>query len=109
MHIMSALFHCPYQKNFLHLFLVDVVPFIQVMITGDQALTACHVAAQVHIVSQPVLILTLRAGDGALGEFDWLSPDEELKFPYKYVAISLDLLQTALTVVKAMTNFYSSA
>jgi magnesium-transporting ATPase (P-type) len=91
------------------LFLVDVVPFIQVMITGDQALTACHVAAQVHIVSQPVLILTLRAGDGALGEFDWLSPDEELKFPYKYVAISVDLLQTAHAVVKAMTKFYSSA
>jgi cation-transporting ATPase 13A1 len=52
-----------------------------VMITGDQALTACHVAAQVHIVTRPVLILTQRSGDLA-GQFDWLSPDEKLKLPY---------------------------
>ncbi|KAG0625464.1 hypothetical protein M758_2G057800 [Ceratodon purpureus] len=52
-----------------------------VMITGDQALTACHVAAQVHIVTRPVLILTQRSGDSA-GQFDWLSPDEKLKILY---------------------------
>jgi len=56
------------------------------MITGDQALTACHVAAQVHIVTRPVLILTQRSGDLA-GQFDWLSPDEKLKLPYKYVRL----------------------
>lgn len=44
-----------------------------VMITGDQALTACHVASQVHIVSKPALILYLsHNGEG----YEWMSPDE---------------------------------
>ncbi|GLU21395.1 hypothetical protein SLE2022_375370 [Rubroshorea leprosula] len=44
-----------------------------VMITGDQALTACHVASQVHIVSKPALILApARDGEG----YEWMSPDE---------------------------------
>ncbi|KAG6673578.1 hypothetical protein I3842_16G118800 [Carya illinoinensis] len=44
-----------------------------VMITGDQALTACHVASQVHIISKPALILgPARNGDG----YEWISPDE---------------------------------
>ena len=38
-----------------------------VMITGDAPLTACHAAAQVHIVSRPVLVLQHRWGEGA----DW--------------------------------------
>ncbi|XP_057826971.1 probable manganese-transporting ATPase PDR2 [Cryptomeria japonica] len=51
-----------------------------VMITGDQALTACHVAGQVHIVSQPSLILTpMKNNDG----FEWISPDEMVKIPYR--------------------------
>ncbi|XP_020593428.1 probable manganese-transporting ATPase PDR2 [Phalaenopsis equestris] len=41
------------------------------MITGDQALTACHVASQVHIISKPALIL-VQNGES----FDWVSPDE---------------------------------
>ncbi|XP_022882180.1 probable manganese-transporting ATPase PDR2 isoform X2 [Olea europaea var. sylvestris] len=44
-----------------------------VMITGDQALTACHVAGQVNIISKPALIL----GSGKNSEeYQWLSPDE---------------------------------
>ncbi|KAL2347135.1 hypothetical protein Fmac_001135 [Flemingia macrophylla] len=44
-----------------------------VMITGDQALTACHVASQVHIISKPTLILgRARNGEG----YNWVSPDE---------------------------------
>ncbi|KAA8522607.1 hypothetical protein F0562_013032 [Nyssa sinensis] len=44
-----------------------------VMITGDQALTACHVASQVHIISKPALILGLaRKSRG----YEWVSPDE---------------------------------
>ncbi|XP_010521514.1 PREDICTED: probable manganese-transporting ATPase PDR2 [Tarenaya hassleriana] len=49
------------------------------MITGDQALTACHVASQVHIVSKPILILSAsRSGDG----YKWMSPDEREIIPY---------------------------
>lgn len=43
------------------------------MITGDQALTACHVASQVHIVTKPALILGhAKSGEG----YEWVSPDE---------------------------------
>ncbi|XAR73112.1 Calcium-transporting ATPase [Bertholletia excelsa] len=44
-----------------------------VMITGDQALTACHVASQVHIISKPALILTPARSTGS---YQWISPDE---------------------------------
>ncbi|KAL5765123.1 hypothetical protein ACOSQ2_017717 [Xanthoceras sorbifolium] len=50
-----------------------------VMITGDQALTACYVASQVHIVSKPALILgPARNGEG----YQWVSPDETEIFHY---------------------------
>ncbi|XP_011001240.1 PREDICTED: probable manganese-transporting ATPase PDR2 [Populus euphratica] len=50
-----------------------------VMITGDQALTACHVASQVHIISKPALILCpSRSGQG----YEWISPDEMEKISY---------------------------
>lgn len=50
------------------------------MITGDQALTACHVASQVHIVSKPALILgPARNSDG----YEWISPDETEMFQYR--------------------------
>lgn len=58
--------------NWVHLF--------QVMITGDQALTACHVASQVHIITKPALILVpMKTGGG----FEWVSPDENEKTSYK--------------------------
>ncbi|KAL4184272.1 hypothetical protein AMTRI_Chr10g224740 [Amborella trichopoda] len=51
-----------------------------VMITGDQSLTACHVASQVHIISKPTLILTAtKNGDG----YEWISPDETVTNPYR--------------------------
>jgi len=80
------------------LFFSHVFLFPQMMITGDQALTACHVAAQVHIMERPALILTpstvgaptpaLGAGPGAhkedaLFHFDWLSPDELTRMPFR--------------------------
>lgn len=54
-----------------------------VMITGDQALTACHVAAQVHIVDRPVLILTERKSGG----WEWLSPDEVTAVEYEEAGV----------------------
>ncbi|XP_022965544.1 probable manganese-transporting ATPase PDR2 [Cucurbita maxima] len=50
-----------------------------VMITGDQALTACHVASQVHITSKQILILNSKKGTE---EYEWLSPDELQTVPY---------------------------
>ncbi|GMH17830.1 hypothetical protein Nepgr_019671 [Nepenthes gracilis] len=50
-----------------------------VMITGDQSLTACHVASQVNIISKPALILSpARSGEG----YEWISPDENEIIPY---------------------------
>ncbi|XP_027098652.1 probable manganese-transporting ATPase PDR2 [Coffea arabica] len=51
-----------------------------VMITGDQALTACHVASQVHIVTKPALILSrAKSGEG----YEWVSPDETEVISYR--------------------------
>ncbi|KAJ4834816.1 hypothetical protein Tsubulata_025713 [Turnera subulata] len=56
------------------------LPDMTVMITGDQALTACHVANQVHVISKPALILgPSRSGEG----YEWISPDETEKFQYR--------------------------
>ncbi|XP_074308297.1 putative manganese-transporting ATPase PDR2 [Silene latifolia] len=57
-----------------------------VMITGDQALTACHVAGQVHIVSRPALILTW-SQDG--GSYNWVSPDETETVPFNANEVEL--------------------
>ena len=45
------------------------------MITGDNALTACHIAHQVEILKTKTLILD--SWDGIL---EWRTPDEETKF-----------------------------
>lgn len=75
-----------------------------VMITGDAALTACHVAKKVHITCREVLILTERQDGPALGtgvpsqgnlsdsalsadkphaggRYSWLSADESVQIP----------------------------
>ncbi|KJE93443.1 ATPase type 13A [Capsaspora owczarzaki ATCC 30864] len=56
---------------------------LMVMITGDNPLTACHVARDVHIASKPLLILG--GGDADLhaeaGECTWQSVDEKEGFP----------------------------
>ncbi|XP_024522453.1 probable manganese-transporting ATPase PDR2 isoform X2 [Selaginella moellendorffii] len=83
-----AVFACPLRKDSASV-LKDLKDSSHdlVMITGDQALTACHVAGQVHIVSQPVLILT-PPSNGQDG-FNWLSPDEETKIAYEVEKIQI--------------------
>ncbi|KAL0388189.1 UNVERIFIED_CONTAM: putative manganese-transporting ATPase PDR2, partial [Sesamum radiatum] len=51
-----------------------------VMITGDQALTACHVARQVNIISKPALILGRAKGNEG---YEWVSPDETYTTSYR--------------------------
>ena len=56
-----------------------------VMITGDQVLTACHVARELGMCSNDVsLILTAKssAGGGGSGELEWVSPDESERQPF---------------------------
>lgn len=47
-----------------------------IMITGDTPLTACHTAAQVHIVSRQAMILHAH---GPVAQWVWKSPDESLE------------------------------
>ncbi|XP_047307482.1 probable manganese-transporting ATPase PDR2 [Impatiens glandulifera] len=69
-----AVFNCPIREDSARILSeLKASSHDLVMITGDQALTACHVASQVHIVSKPALILTPARGGGS---FDWVSPDE---------------------------------
>ncbi|KAF2535826.1 hypothetical protein F2Q68_00018910 [Brassica cretica] len=75
-----AVFNCPIRSDSAAVLLeLKNSSHDLVMITGDQALTACHVASQVHIVSNPVLIL----GQSRPGEkYKWVSPDEKEIIPY---------------------------
>ncbi|GKA89854.1 probable manganese-transporting ATPase PDR2 [Tanacetum coccineum] len=46
---------------------------LKVMITGDEALTACHVARKVNIISLPAIILVPAKNKK---QYEWVSPDE---------------------------------
>ena len=76
-------------------FLSEIHAFLlyQVMITGDQALTACHVASQVHITSKQILILNSKKGTE---EYEWLSPDELQTVPYRWILWVFEVLTLVL-------------
>ncbi|KAM7257615.1 hypothetical protein ACFE04_013356 [Oxalis oulophora] len=75
-----AVFNCPIREDSATILLeLKNSSHDLAMITGDQALTACHVASQVHIVSKPALILS-KAKSGAV--YEWVSPDESERINY---------------------------
>nr|XP_043614815.1 probable manganese-transporting ATPase PDR2 [Erigeron canadensis]XP_043614816.1 probable manganese-transporting ATPase PDR2 [Erigeron canadensis] len=68
-----AVFNCPIRGDSANVLLeLKKSSHDLVMITGDQALTACHVAREVNIISQPALILVPTKNK----QFEWVSPDE---------------------------------
>ncbi|KAM0749614.1 hypothetical protein T439DRAFT_314935 [Meredithblackwellia eburnea MCA 4105] len=75
-------FHCPLKP--------DAVSTIKdlndsshrcVMITGDNPLTAAHVAREVEIVDREVLILDQREGATSESDLTWRTPDESVIIP----------------------------
>ncbi|GKA35070.1 probable manganese-transporting ATPase PDR2 [Tanacetum coccineum] len=69
-----AVFNCPIRGDSAAVLLeLKQSSHDLVMITGDQALTACHVAREVNIISQPALILVPMKSKQ---QFEWVSPDE---------------------------------
>lgn len=58
-----------------------------VMITGDNALTACFVAKELHIIDADALILTLLDG-----KWVWLSADETVTIPFDKTKLALERL-----------------
>ncbi|KAL5711687.1 putative manganese-transporting ATPase pdr2 [Ranunculus cassubicifolius] len=75
-----AVFNCPIRADSASVLLeLKESSHDLVMITGDQALTACHVASQVNIISKPALILS-PATEGV--GFEWISPDETESFTF---------------------------
>lgn len=62
-----------------------------IMITGDAPLTACHTAAQVHIVTRQALVLHAH---GSMGQWTWKTPDESMSEPFdQSLAASVNLSQ----------------
>lgn len=78
------------------------------MITGDQALTACHVASQVHIITKPALIL-VRGKNST--DFQWVSPDETEITSYRQVLFRLfnSLMIFFLGLRKAFDDLINTA
>jgi len=68
------LFECPLKEDSAEAIdMLNKSSHRVIMITGDNALTACHVAKQVEIVKRPVLIL-----DRFDGKLQWQNIDESL-------------------------------
>jgi cation-transporting ATPase 13A1 len=77
------------------------------MITGDNALTACHIAKEVEIVSRDVLI----ADQWTPTQLEWRSVDEEIVIPLDLSCTSLpktlfkyDLCVTGAALSRLETN-----
>ncbi|GAA5847692.1 hypothetical protein JCM5353_002617 [Sporobolomyces roseus] len=75
-------FHCPLKPDAIQT-LKDLADSSHrcVMITGDNPLTAAHVAREVEIVDREVLILDLKEGAENETELTWRTPDETKIIP----------------------------
>ncbi|GAA5951154.1 hypothetical protein JCM3765_002402 [Sporobolomyces pararoseus] len=75
-------FHCPLKPDAIST-LKDLADSSHrcVMITGDNPLTAAHVAREVEIVDREVLILDLKEGAENESELTWRTPDESKIIP----------------------------
>ncbi|GAA5974104.1 hypothetical protein JCM11641_003436 [Rhodosporidiobolus odoratus] len=75
-------FHCPLKPDAVAT-LKDLADSSHrcVMITGDNPLTAAHVAKEVEIVDREVLILDLKEGAEEEDELTWRTPDESIMIP----------------------------
>ncbi|KAI9136899.1 hypothetical protein BKA69DRAFT_1101510 [Paraphysoderma sedebokerense] len=77
-------FHCPLKADSADALIeLNQASHRTVMITGDNALTACHVAKQVEIVNKDVLILDVRDN-----ELSFQSIDESVTIPFSDLLIS---------------------
>lgn len=75
-------FHCPLKPDAIST-LRDLNDSSHrcVMITGDNPLTAAHVAREVEIVDREVLILDQREGASSESDLTWRTPDESVVIP----------------------------
>ncbi|KAJ1973582.1 putative cation-transporting ATPase 1 [Dimargaris xerosporica] len=88
-------FHCPLKPDTKKAIdMLNRSSHRVVMITGDNALTACHIAHQLDIVERPVLVLdAVASADTATDEatqLQWVSIDESIRRPMDPTAETLD-------------------
>ncbi|KAJ1981866.1 putative cation-transporting ATPase 1 [Dimargaris verticillata] len=88
-------FHCPLKPDTKQAIdMLNRSSHRVVMITGDNALTACHIAHQLDIVERPVLVLDAVANaDTATDEtaqLQWMSIDESIRRPMDPTVDTLD-------------------
>ncbi|GAA94246.1 hypothetical protein E5Q_00895 [Mixia osmundae IAM 14324] len=75
-------FHCPLKADAVStLKALNDSSHRCIMITGDNPLTAVHVARDVEIVDRDVLILDLKEGAAGQDDFVWRMPDESKIIP----------------------------
>ncbi|PKC13426.1 hypothetical protein RhiirA5_459417 [Rhizophagus irregularis] len=76
------IFHCPLKEDAVStLKMLNESSHRVIMITGDNPLTACHVAREVAIVERDVLILDIKEDAENPDELVWKSVDEKIMIP----------------------------
>lgn len=80
-------FHCPLKDDAIETIkMLNESSHRSIMITGDNPLTACHVAKEVNITTKEVLILDAPEDHHEIGEYDnlvWRNVTESVVIPFK--------------------------